>query len=403
MMTTRARARTRTRTGVGLLIHGPEVIDEGEAREAIERLKDAGIEIKAALGGITGKTAVIDADMQDEIDISRDMRPSEVIEDFMRQGIEFVILLNRGKTEESGLLLGEGILRNYYRDGGAKDTPSFIQLEYYSRLIVPWILNQDDEELYRTLRAIFTEFKEREPYKPKPELKYRRESDFEYREVGGVHVGEKIVVNGVVIGTTSREGSITLVARDGRIVDAIGGRLIEHNLVKLPPLSLRDAMIKTASIIRRSTPKFVGKGRRREGGKRVACLFYTVEHLFPKIEALNLNVAVTIGDDTTSIAADILKRFGVPLIGITDGDADGLIAGIGDGALEQYVKFLPPGSMVIRLKPERDDIIGERIKEEIFRGCEELEVGDDVEQEIKEMKRRILAIAGDDVIGVLSN
>ena len=386
--------------GVGLLIHGPEVIDEGEAREAIERLKDAGIEIKAALGGITGKTAVIDADMQDEIDISKDMRPSEVIEDFMRRGIEFVILVNRGKTEESGLLLGEGILRNYYGDGGAKDKPSFIQLEYYSRLIIPWILKQGDEELYSTIRAIFAEFKEREPYKPK--LRCRRESDFEYREIGGVHAGEKIIVNGVVIGTTSCDGSITLVARDGRIVDVIGGRLIEHNLEKLPPLSLRDAMIKSASIIRRTMPKFVGKGRMREGGRKVACLFYTVEHLFPKIETLNLGVAVTIGDDTTSIAADILKRFGVPLIGITDGDADGLIAGIGDGTLEQYAKFLPSGSMVVRLKPERDDIIGERIKEEIFSGCEELELGDDVEHQIKELKRRILAIAGDDVMGVLS-
>jgi len=385
--------------GIGLLIHGPEVIDEGEAREAIERLRDAGIEIEASLGGITGKTAVIDADMQDEIDISRDMKPSEVIEDFMRRGIEFVILVNRGKTEESGLLLGEGILRNY--KDKHKHVPSFIQLEYYSRMLIPWMVNRGDEELYRAIRAVFAEFKEREPYKPASRC--RRERNREYREIRGVHAGEKIVVNGVVIGTASRDGSITLVARDGRIVDAIGGRLIEHNLVKLPPLSLSDAMIKTAHIIRRTMPKFIGKGRmRREGGRRVACLFYTVEHLFPKIEALNPCVAVTIGDDTTSIAADILKRFDVPLIGITDGDADGLIAGIGDGALEQYAKFLPPHSMVIRLKPERDDIIAERIKEEIFNGREELELGNDIEHQIEELKRHILAIAGDDVMGVLS-
>ncbi len=381
---------------VGLLIHGPEVIDEGEAGEAIERLRAAGLEFEAALGGITGKTAVIDANLQQEIDISKDLRPSEVIVDFIKRGIAFIILMNHGKTEDSGLLLGEGILRNY-RD--SDENFSFVQLEFCNRVIIPWILKDDD--LYSEIRAIFKEFKERAAREPIS--RYVRDAGFEYREIGGVHAGEKIVVNGVVIGTTTRDGSVTLVAKDGKIVDAIGGNLIEHNLVKLPPLSLEKVMIKTGRVIRRTSPKYIGNVRKKEGRRRVACLFYTVEHLFPKMEEVDMDVAVTIGDDTTSIAGDILKRFGVCIIGITDGDADGLIEGIGDGALHRYAKFLPAGSMVIRLKPERDDIVGERIREEIFDGRDEIELEGEVEQQIEKLKQRILAIAGDDIIGVLSS
>ncbi|MCK4476330.1 MAG: hypothetical protein KAU16_06345, partial [Methanophagales archaeon] len=75
---------------LGLLIHGPEVIDEGEAEEAIGTLKEAGFEVEAALGGITGKTAVIDAGMRHVIDISKDMKPSEVVEDFVERGVDFI-------------------------------------------------------------------------------------------------------------------------------------------------------------------------------------------------------------------------------------------------------------------------------------------------------------------------
>ncbi len=381
---------------VGLLIHGPEVIDEGEVAEAIERLRAAGIEFEAALGGITGKTAVIDANLQHEIDISKDLRPSEVIGDYIKRGIEFVILMNHGKTEESGLLLGEGILRNYK---GSRANLSFVQLEFCDRVIIPWILK--DTDLYRAIRAIFREFRER--IAREPISRCRIDAGLEYREIGGVHAGEKIVVNGVVIGTTTRDGSITLVAKEGKIVDIIGGDLIEHNLVKLPPLSLADVMVKTGRVIRRTKPKYIGNARKKSGNRRVACLFYTVEHLFPKIEEVTMDVAVTIGDDTTSIAGDILKRFGVCIIGITDGDADGLIEGIGDGALEKYAKFLPAGSMVIRLKPERDDIVGARIKKEIFGGRDEIELEGEPEQQIEKLKQRILAIAGDDIIGVLSS
>jgi len=417
-------------TPIGLLIHGPEVIDEGEAGEAIKTLMDAaGFEVVAALGGITGKTAVIDAGMQHVIDISKDMRPSEVMEDFVARDVTFILLVNHAKTEESGFMLGEGILRRFFdRRGGdaAEENISFVQLEYGSgsRIIIRWLLRPDDEGVYKRLTGVFSEFSERQPYKLESRCKKDARSNLVYREIKGVHPGEKIVVDGVVIGMVSpshetKNNSVTLVAKEGKLVDVVGGRLIKHNLEKLPPLELEKALVKTASVIRRTNPKRIGvgtgtderesQGKGREKKKKRACLFYNVGNLFPKLKDAedadaDVVVAVTIGDDTTSIAGDILKRFGIRMIGITDGDADGLIAGIERGAaLEQYDRFLPPDSLIIRLKPERDDIIGEKVKEEIFGGGEEIELDGDVEQQIKALKHRILHLAEQDIIGELSS
>jgi hypothetical protein len=393
---------------LGLLVHGPEVVDEGEAEEAIETLKEAGFEVAAALGGISGKTAVIDADMQHVIDITKDLRPSEVADDFLKRGIDFIVLVNHAKTEESGFVLGEGILRNFLKRRRAKENLSFVQLEYSSRIIIRWFVKPSDENIYGKITGAFSEFKEKEP--EKLEARCRKDFDLVYREIKGVHPGEKIVVDGVIIGTVlseSRNNSVTLVAKEGKLVKILGGTLIKHNLEKLPPLDLEKEMVKTASVIRRTKPKRVESDRMHGsvGKKKIACFFYTVETLFPKLEQrdADVEVAVTIGDDTTSIAGDILKRFGIRMIGITDGDADGLITGIKSGALDEYAKFLPPGSVIIRLKPETDDIIGKMVKADIFKGHDEIELDSDVETEFGELKHRILDVAKDDIIGVLSS
>lgn len=390
-------------TSLGLLIHGPEVIDEGEAGEVIETLIKAGFEVEATLGGITGKTAVIDAGLQHAIDISKDMKPSEVAEYYLKRGIDFIVLVNHAKTEESGFMLGEGILRNFIAKCDAEESFSFVQLEYSNRIIIRWLVKSGDENTFRNITGVFTAFDEREPYKLQSRCK--EELNLVYREIRGVHPGEKIVVDGVIVGTTSRGDSVTLVARDGKLVNILGGTLIEHNLEKLPPLVLEKEQIKTASVIRRTKPKLIGDVQRKGKRKGVACLFYTVDKLFPKMEErdADIAVAVTIGDDTTGIAGDILKRFGIPMIGITDGDADGLIEGIGTGALEEYAKFMPHDSVIIRLKPERDDIIGERIKYEIFKGGDEIELEGDLEKQFDDLKSRIQEIAKEDIIGVLSS
>ncbi len=395
-------------TRLGLLVHGPEAVDEGDVERAVETLKGHGFELEAALGGISGKTAVIDAGLQHVIDINKDLRPSEVLGDFLSRGIDFIILVNHAKTEESGLGLGEGILGNFMRSGRRPEELSFVQLEYCNQRCIRWLLKPGDVDVYAELRALFRGFTELVP--PKPESRCKRSAGRVYREIRGVQPGEKIVLDGVIIGTVSREcrdSCVTLIAKEGRLVGLEGGVLIEHNLAKLPPIDLENELIKSACVIRRTAPKRVecegtfGKGKR----KKKACILYTVEKLFPKLEDADaaVEIVVTVGDDTTSIAGDILKRFGVRLIGLTDGDADGLITGIERGDLEEYTKFLPKGSMIIRLQPETDDVIGEQVKAAIFNGRDELELSGEVDQQFEVMKQRILELAGEKLIGVLSS
>ncbi len=69
-------------------------------------------------------------------------------------------------------------------------------------------------------------------------------------------------------------------------------------------------------------------------------------------------IVVTVGDDTTAIAGDILSRMGIPIIGIIDGDLDGI----------SQRTVVPKGSMIIRLEHGYDDKVGRRIKDEIFHG-----------------------------------
>ncbi len=74
--------------------------------------------------------------------------------------------------------------------------------------------------------------------------------------------------------------------------------------------------------------------------------------------AAGAELAVNIGDDTTAIAGDILCRLGIPILGSTDGDCDNLA----------FQTEIFPGSIVLRLAAGNDDILGKKLKKELFRG-----------------------------------
>ena len=63
---------------------------------------------------------------------------------------------------------------------------------------------------------------------------------------------------------------------------------------------------------------------------------------------------MTVGDDTTAIVGDILYRFQMPVIGITDGD--------GDVILENA--RITPGSVVFTVR--QDDVFGLTVFSEVF-------------------------------------
>ena len=63
---------------------------------------------------------------------------------------------------------------------------------------------------------------------------------------------------------------------------------------------------------------------------------------------MNQRSVLLLWNDTTSICGDILSRAGIPIIGITDGDGDGLYSGT----------YQVEASLTLRLCNASDDEIG---------------------------------------------
>jgi hypothetical protein len=141
-------------------------------------------------------------------------------------------------------------------------------------------------------------------------------------------------------------------AERGRIIEAKGAELKAHGLEKLPSIDLERAIIRSGSIRRtRALPRLGSCW-----GQGAVLIDHCAEDSLDA--ARGASVAVTVGDDTTAIAGDVLARLGIPVIGIVDGDIDRL-------ARETFVA---EGSALIKVKPGSDDEVGRLVKEEIFKG-----------------------------------
>jgi hypothetical protein len=370
---------------IGIVIHGPEVIDSGQAEKVLEKLSRLG-EVEAKLGGTMGKTAVLDAGLEGRIDIRDHQKPSSCIESFFENS-DLVCLINQGKTPETGKTFGK-IVCSHLREPEKK--PLF-QIEYSESLengfqgsdcqgsgcgiLIPlnkkaWeCLEIISEKLcvpaetktmsYPQIDSICTE--------KCPETGKTRV----FRKLSGVFPGENILVNGVVIGRANSP-EVKIVSENGFITSIEGGTIKEHGLEKLhsyekrEPIDLENAWIKSG-IVRRSFPAHqkLSKPMTKpvdlkpiplNGAGKVVLIDHAAEHSFELADGAQL--AVTVGDDTTAIAGDILYRLGIPILGITDGDCDDLA-----DRTEIY-----PGSLILRLAAGNDDILGKKLRQELFNG-----------------------------------
>ncbi len=362
---------------VGLVIHGPEVIDSGETKKVLEKLSCVG-KIEARLGGTMGKVAVLDAGLENVIDISRHQKPSTCIESLFEIS-DLVCLLNRGKTVETGKVFGEMV----YARLREPEMKPLIQIESPGNangILIP--LNKKAKEYGEYLEKL-SEILGLPTESPLPLRNSRVPNSVlvencpvtgkiqVIRKLSGVFPGEKILVNGIVIGKAF-SSKVSIVSENGFIVAIEGGEIKEHGLEKLhnyekrDPVDLAEAWIKSGDLRRgNSFPpqarKLKAHGRglslsSRPAAGRVVFIDHAAEDTFEL--AGDAKLAVTVGDDTTAIAGDILSRLGIPILGITDGDCDKLTC-----RTEIF-----PGSIVLRLAAGNDDILGKKLKQELLRG-----------------------------------
>ena len=352
---------------IGVVVHGPEIIDSGCALTIINYLKEQG-SVSAVLGGTMGRVAVIDACLEDVITISPRRRPSESIQD-LQDTSDVIFLLNQAKSRESGLVFGTMVA------AAAGTEKTLIEIDCGGRFVV--VLSEDDGGLAERIACDLG--LDLLPHSLLPGASVGKKKTI--RAISAVIPGELVSINGTVIGRAT-ESRVEIKAEGGRIVGLKGIKPKEHGLEKLSSvkIDLGKAIIRSGSIRRSEGPKsrISERANRGEDGRQeqwAAIIDHCAEDAFEA--AQGASVAVTVGDDTTIIAGDILARIGIPVIGIVDGDPDRLAS----------CASMLPGSIVLRVMPGYDDLLGRRIKEEIFRGEERISIRAD------EMVKRIKTLA----------
>ncbi len=347
---------------IGVVVHGPNIIDTGYAKQLIDLLKEEG-SVSARLGGTMGRTAVIDNCLEDVIDISKKLFPSDSLKLFHDECKDIIFLLNYGKSDVTGHVFGYKVINHFFNKIDKNATP-IIQIERPGEddgSVIVWSGNVEDiaNKLADKLNLNIVT----------PEEIYEKhfKKDFEdnktHRLVHGVSPNENIMVNGVVIGKSTSD-ELVLIAEDGYIVDIIGGILKPHGVEKLSKIDLNSAIIKTGLLRKSNIKPRVLKKNQNEKFK-IAFINHAGEDVYRYKDA---DLVVTVGDDTTLVSSDILYRFSIPIIGITDGDLDKVV--------EHGYK--QENSVIFEVETGHDDIVGGKIFEEIFNCNPVLEVDYDI-------------------------
>jgi hypothetical protein len=200
----------------------------------------------------------------------------------------------------------------------------------------------------------------------------------EWRDLGGVFPGENIWVNGVVVGRASRADVSIGKDRTGHIV-ARGIDLKPTGVARLGSYDPSTAHVRSGMVRRTSAEPRVAKGKGKGG-------IHLIDHAAERAiyQCRGASLVVTIGDDTSRTAGSVLARFGVPIVAIIDGDEDGITND----------RTLAEGSVVLRMRPGTDDLVGRDVRKELF------DDGTWIDAELSpfEMVERIVPIAAERLV-----
>lgn len=357
---------------IGVVVHGPEVVDSGSALRALNYLEKFGT-VNAVLGGTMGRLAIMDAGLESIIKISPKRRPSQSIGD-MQPDCDIIVLLNQAKTRETGLAFGIKVAAH------AGSSRPIIHIDCGGKFTAVYYGTEKAKEIAETAASDLG----LDYLSPSlPEEKgidsgsIAHDDDIVKRRLAGVRPGELISINGVVVARASSD-FVEVWAQRGKITEIKGAEPKLHGLEKLSDVDLATAIIRSGNIRRTGA-----KPRVLECiGNGAALIDHSAEDAFEMSEGTC--VAVTVGDDTTAIAGDILSRMGIPVIGIVDGDLDGL----------SQKTVMPKGSVIVRVEPGYDDVVGRQIKKEIFQGKNRISI------RASDLAEKVMEIAGERTVQV---
>ena len=355
---------------IGIVVHGPNIIDSGYALKLINLINEYG-EVSVRLGGTMGRTAVIDNSLEDIIDISRKLVPSDSLKIFHDDNVDVIFLLNYGKSSTTGQVFGYKVY-NHYKNKIADNNIPIIQIERPGEAdgsVINWALKCSLADVF----AKKLNLKTVTPYEVY-ETHIKNDNDTgTHRIIHGVSPGENIMVNSIVVGRSTSD-KLILVTKDNILVDIIGGEIKPHGVEKLGKIDLNSAIVKTGLLRKAKVTPRVLDNAKSENFK-IAFLDHAGEDVYTFKDS---SAVITIGDDTTLISSDILYRFNVPIIGITDGDLDKVVEN----------GFKSKNSVIFEVESGNDDIVGAIIHKELFKNKEysnDFESIDEVEDKIVEI------------------
>jgi hypothetical protein len=306
-----------------LVLHGPEIFDSGEVYRLLQQLSPD----RVIVAGVMARTAAEESGICCEF-IS--VPPSMVIREL--QGT--VVLVNHGKTPESGRIFGEIVASRLYPE-------PLCQLEASSRILYVW--NHEVDDTITGIAAMTGYTIE--------QASAGKQDSGPVRTIRGCLDGEAVYVNGIVIGTATGT-EVVVRAESGRLIPLSGRQPKEHGLEKLQHTGFSDlsGVWCKSGVIRTSDP--VSAERKGDRGK-VLFIDHCGHDLYRNITPDTCGI-VSIGDDTTAVCGHVASHLGIPVFGIVDGDGDNIVEG-----------WFVEGSFIARALTERDDDIGAEIRERI--------------------------------------
>ncbi|MBW9221709.1 DUF2117 domain-containing protein [Methanothermococcus sp. SCGC AD-155-C09] len=318
---------------IGVVVHGPEIVDNGYAEKILKILREFSeeygikISINAKIGGNIGRTAVIDRNLERIIDISEKLYPSQCLKKLKDNDI--LLLINYGKSKETGHTFGRIVIERANLD------KPIIQIERPGEVdgsIIIW--NKEKKRGNEKYLNLLIEYLSNKLNLNREEcisngLTLWEEDGKVFRKINTVDAGENIMVNGIIIGYAIKN-PIILVSKDNRLIDIINGEIKKEGMERLGPIDLKNAIIKTG-ILRRNIPNIpynIGSIKNMENKSSiklsergsVLILWDTKRDILKELNNKNISSIITIGSDTTIIYGNMLWRFNIKIIGIVEDD-----------------------------------------------------------------------------------
>jgi hypothetical protein len=302
---------------VGVVVHGPAAVYSGEAQRIISFLKTFACP-EAVAGGTMSRAAVLDMGLDCFIDINKCEPPSIALNSF--EGADALVLINHGKDTEAGVAFGE-IVASRLKDN-FKDLIHIERASEKNGEVIIWKISKNDNKSFPVASLLAKELGI-SLRQLKPDRYFAVEIKGEKRRIiKGTKKGEPLFINGIFVGYIS-DDKVFLTCRDNVITRLEGVKIKEHGLSKIKIMDIDSAMIKSGWLRDRVDKPLIACIK--DGMGKASIIDHGAFKSFD-LTSDDTVCAITIGDDTTEIACDVLARLGIRTIGITDGDLDSLLS-----------------------------------------------------------------------------